>query len=459
MYINTFLFGKVPIELWEYPVLALYLGIILVVSSRIKRRHLPKVPAYRFFLWGLWTKVLGGVTFGAIYIFYYRGGDTTSYFECALAQANMFTYNLGDFFTTYFGGGTLEIKSLFNNETGTPMLYILRNDNARIVYKLLTPFMLLGFKSYFLTTVLISVFTYGGLWRLYLMFVRYFPLFERKLAIAVLFMPSVVFWGSGILKDSFTLAATCYFIVATNNLITRRKKWLWPAVMLLGSGYLILLIKPYILLLLLPCTGVWVFYDRIKQIRNRFFRYIIVPVMYAFILGGSYLLLVAMGDRLGKFSLQNALQTAVVTQYDLKQDYYEGNSFDIGTLDGTFGDLVNKAPAATVAGLYRPMLGESSEPLMIIAGLENFFILATTVLGLISVRRRKLVRLVADYPVLLYSLVFALMFAFMIGVTTSNFGALVRFKIPLIPLYMATVMVLVGHMRVNKTRRRLKFLR
>ena len=105
------------------------------------------------------------------------------------------------------------------------------------------------------------------------------------------------------------------------------------------------------------------------------------------------------------------------------------------------------------------MLGESTEPLMIIAGLENFFILATTVLGLISVRRRRLVRLVGDYPVLLYSLVFALMFAFMIGVTTSNFGALVRFKIPLIPLYMATVMVLVGHMRVNKTRRRLKFLR
>jgi hypothetical protein len=30
----------------------------------------------------------------------------------------------------------------------------------------------------------------------------------------------------------------------------------------------------------------------------------------------------------------------------------------------------------------------------------------------------------------------------MIGLTTPNFGALVRFKIPLIPLYMACMMVI-----------------
>ena len=34
----------------------------------------------------------------------------------------------------------------------------------------------------------------------------------------------------------------------------------------------------------------------------------------------------------------------------------------------------------------------------------------------------------------------------MIGLTTSNFGALVRFRIPIIPLYMASVMVLLGYL-------------
>jgi hypothetical protein len=273
-------------------------------------------------------------------------------------------------------------------------------------------------------------------------------------------MPSVIFWGSGILKDSFTLAAACYFIDATNSLIVRRGNRTWNWVALVTSGYLILLIKPYILLLLLPCTGVWYFYDRIRRIRNRFFRYIIVPFLYMVILSGSYVFLTSMGDRLGKFSLDQALQTAAITQYDLKQEYYDGNSFDIGTLEPTLTGVVSKFPAATTAGLYRPMLGESSQPLMIVAGLENFFILLMTILGVFAAGWRKVFRLFAENPVLLYSLVFAVMFAFMIGVTTSNFGALVRFKIPLIPLYMGTVMILVGHMQVARSQsRKLKTLR
>lgn len=454
LYIKTFIFGNVPIELWEYPVFILLLVAILVISGRIKRRNIDGNPAYRFFLWGLWAKVLGGLIFGMIYVFFYRTGDTTSYYECALAHCNMFTHDLGDFFTTYFGGGTIEIKSIFNAKTGTPMWYMMSNDNARIVYKILVPFQLLGLKSYFLTTVLVSVFTYGGLWRLYLMFTRYFPGMERNLAIAILFMPSVIFWGSGILKDSFTLAATCYFIDATNNLITHRKRRLPTILMLLISGYLIVLIKPYILLILFPGTLVWMSYSRIQQIKNAFFRYVFVPFIYAFIIGGSYFVLTSLGDRLGKFSLDNALETAVVTQHDLKQDYYDGNSFDIGDMEPTLPGVLSKFPVATFAGLYRPMLGESAQPLMLVAGLENLFIFVVTLMALLSLRRGLLFRLIAKEPVLLYSLVFALMFAFMIGVTTSNFGALVRFKIPLIPLYMAVMMVIIGHLRIANERRK-----
>lgn len=434
--------------------MVLLLVAILVASGRIKRRNIRQNPAYRYFLWGLWAKVLGGLAFGAIYVFFYRHGDTTSYYECALAHCNMFTHDLGDFFATYFGGGTLEVKSIFSDKTGTPMWYMMSNDNTRIVYKILVPFQLLGLKSYFLTTVLISVFTYGGLWRLYMMFVRYFPRFDHLVAIAVLFMPSVIFWGSGILKDSFTLAATCYFITATNDLIIGRGKRLSTLVLMVASAYLIVLIKPYILLILLPGTLIWFFYAQIRKIRNTFFRYVIVPFTYVIIIGGSYAVLTSLGDRLGKFSLENALHTAVVTQHDLKQDYYDGNSFDIGELDPTLIGVLLKIPKAAFAGLFRPMLGESFQPLMIVAGLENLFILGVTLVALFSIRFRQLLYLLRTYPVLLYSLVFSLLFAFMIGVTTSNFGALVRFKIPLIPLYMGAMMVIVGHLRLNKSERK-----
>ena len=40
---------------------------------------------------------------------------------------------------------------------------------------------------------------------------------------------------------------------------------------------------------------------------------------------------------------------------------------------------------------------------------------------------------------LLFSFVFAIFFAFGVGLSTSNFGALVRYKIPCIPFYLSSL--------------------
>ncbi len=320
-----------------------------------------------------------------------------------------------------------------------------------MVVKLCIPLVLLGGKSYFIATLLLSLATYGGLWRLYRMFVRYFPQFYRNLAIAILFMPSVIFWGSGILKDSFTLAATCYFIVATDMFISKHGNVFGKWIMIILSGFVIISIKPYILIILLPGTMVWFFYQRIKQIKNKYFRYVIVPFIYVIILGGSYGALTQLGGALGKFAPDKALETAVVIQRDLKQSYYDGSSFDIGEFDASALSVASKAPAAIVAGLFRPFIWECKNAVMLLSGLENLFILVLTLLVLVRVRFKVIYRLIADEPLILYSFVFALLFAFMIGVTTSNFGALVRFKIPLIPLYMGSMMVMYSHLNAGKS--------
>lgn len=460
MHIQTYTYGKVPIEIWEYPMLFLLLLGVFFISGYIKRRNLPLYPEYRFYLWGLWAKVGGGLFFACIYIFYYGQADTTSYFECALAYSKLFSSNFSDFLVVYLGEGTEEVKSIFTQDTGSPMWYMFNDDKTRMVIKLLVPFLLLGGKSYFITTVLISIFTYGGLWRLYRMFVGYFPHLIKPLAIGILFMPSVIFWGSGILKDSFTLAATCYFIVATNMIITRKGSFIMRWLMLLASGFVILSIKPYILIILLPGTLVWFFYSKIKRIRNKFFRYIIVPFTYIFIIGGSYFVLTQMSGSLGKFAPERALNTAVIIQQDLKQEYYDGNSFDIGDFEATPLSIASKIPPAVEAGLFRPYIWESNNIVMFLSGLENLFILVITILVIVSIKRRVIYHLIANNPVILYSIFFSVVFAFMIGLTTSNFGALVRFKIPLIPLYMASMMIMLSHLRITRAGgKRRRFLR
>jgi hypothetical protein len=122
--------------------------------------------------------------------------------------------------------------------------------------------------------------------------------------------------------------------------------------------------------------------------------------------------------------------------------------------------IVGKIPPAVEAGLFRPYIWESKNIVMILSGLENLFILGITIVVLFSIRRRVLYKLIAENPIIMYSLFFSIVFAFMIGLTTSNFGALVRFKIPLIPMYMASMMIMLSHLRITKGEgKRRKFLR
>lgn len=446
MYIPTLTFGKIEVELWEYLAMALSTLLISLFGMQYVKQRVKTDPSWRYFLPGLWVKLAGGFAFALIYTLYYKGGDTIGYYECAMAYTNLLFDDTTDFMTALLGGGTPEIKSLFNSRTGSPMSYMFYDEKTRTVIKFCIPFVLMAGKSFFLSTLFVSIATYGGLWKLFRMFVGYFPNYATNLSIAILFMPSVVFWGSGILKDSFTLAATCYFIVATNDLINTRKRF-WPLVSVVISGAAILAIKPYILLILFPGTLVWYFYNRIQRIKNAYFRYIMVPAIYAVIIFGSYFALTAFGDRLGRFSPDRALQTAAIIQYDLKQDYYEGSSFDIGHIDPTFASVASKLPAAVTAGLFRPFIWESRNIVMVFAGLENLFILLSTLYILIAVRPSVTFGLLKRTPLLLYCLVFATLFAFMIGVTTSNFGALARFKIPLIPLYMGALAVVFSYVR------------
>jgi hypothetical protein len=451
MHIPTYTYGKIPVEIWEYPAIFCLFIVLSIFSAQLVRKRLRTDVSWRYFLPGLWIKLIGGMMFALIYTLYYKGGDTTSYYECTLAFVNLLFEDPARFFIALTGGGTPEIKSLFSSSTGSPMGYMFFDEKTRMVIKLCIPFILAAGKSYFIATLFIALVTYGGLWRLFRMFVSYFPDFHRNLAIGILFMPSVVFWGSGMLKDSFTLAATCYFVVATNGLITRNKLTANIITMVL-SGFIILAIKPYILLILFPGTLVWFFYKRIQNIKNTYFRYVVVPLIYSIITFGSYFLLTGLGDSLGRFSPDKALQTAVVIQNDLKQEYYDGASFDIGQMEATPLSIVQKFPAAVIAGLYRPFIWESRNVVMLLSGIENLFILLLSLYILVTFKPKVVWNLATSYPLIVYSAVFSILFAFMIGVTTSNFGALVRFKIPLIPLYMGAIMVVFSHLRQENQR-------
>ena len=164
-----------------------------------------------------------------------------------------------------------------------------------------------------------------------------------------------------------------------------------------------------------------------------------------------------MSGFLGDYSLENVLDKAVLTQMDLKSEHYQGSAYDIGDFEPTIRGIFSKMPAAINAALFRPYIWESYNFTMILSGIENLLMLAFTIYLLIKLKVYNLFRLMFRHRILFFTVYFSLFFSFSVGLTTSNFGSLVRYKIPAIPFYVISLIIISSTYRELKEEDKLDY--
>jgi hypothetical protein len=437
-------FGRATIAYWEYLVLFFYLIVVYLYFARQKNLRIKTRPEYKWFIPGLFAKLFGAIFFSLIYFYYYRGGDTTAYFYSSVSVVRLLFEDPLSFLKVWLGDNTVVTRELFTERSGKPFGYLYYDDRQYMVVRLVTPFTFICIRSFLITTVVFSSVSYIGIWKLYQTLYRYFPRIEKQLAIAVLLMPSSVVWGSAILKDTITFSAFCWFIHAVDNLWFRRVDVVSNVVAITVTSLLMIWIKPYIFMVLLPSITVWLSYSRVSKIRNSIIKYMILPVVAVVMTMGIFLLLDQLGDQFGKFSLQNSLESIISTQRDLANNAeYGTNRFNVGELENNWGSVLSKFPVATTAALFRPFITECNNFVMVLSGLENLFILALCIRMLIRTRIIFMLSSIVGNPLVTTCFTFALLYGFVTGITTPNFGALVRFKIPLLPLFVAGMYIVI----------------
>jgi hypothetical protein len=200
--------------------------------------------------------------------------------------------------------------------------------------------------------------------------------------------------------------------------------------------------KPYIVLSIIPGSVLWFNFEKIKRIKSTAGKFLFLPV--SILLFGSILIFgyLSLSEYLGEYSYDKILDKAVKTQRDLiRAEAYGQNYFDIGEFDATFSGIMSKFFPAVNAVLFRPYIWESRNVMMIFSGLENLLILLIS-LFLVFKIKFKIIVFILQNPLLFFSFTFALFFGFTVGLTTSNFGALVRLKIPAIAFYLLSLVML-----------------
>jgi hypothetical protein len=440
------------IESWELVATPVLFFTLLILGFINTQKKIHSQAYYKYYMPGLTVRLFAVLFFCFIYVSYYGGGDTISYFESSKALAKLFLQSPEKYFHVMISAPSAENRSLFNDRTGFPWSYLYYDPHTFIVVKLTSVFTIITGRSYLLTSLLLSYISYSGTWLLFKIFRQYAPPIERRIAFAILFFPSVLFWGTGVSKDTYTYAATALFVYGAHEFFITKKYSIQIALIMIFSAWLIVSIKPYIFLVLFPGGMLWIFYDRLARLKNPIVSFFFFPIALFLICFLSYFVLTSLGSSMSKFSLDNALETASVTNYDLKQDYYSGSSFDIGDFDGTVPGMLKLFLPATNAGLFRPYLWEGRSIVLLLAGFENFFLLSFTIYVLFKTKIKGAFKIIANNSLILFCVTYSILFAFMIGLTTSNFGALVRFKIPLLPFF-CTALFMIEYLRGKKNRK------
>jgi hypothetical protein len=432
------------ITITDFLLLPIYLFIVFLFAAHFRNRYYPKGnPLRGYFMPAFTLKIIGAVLLGIVYQFYYKGGDTLNYWH----QTQVINSSFSDSFTVWFRmiTGSADIYDIDVYKYTTQLYWYGITAPEYLISVIGAVIGLFTMTTYLPTAVVFSSLSFIGVWKFYVVFTKLYPRLTKQMAYAILFIPSVVFWGSGFMKDTITLSAIGWITHLAYIIFYENKKIILNSAFAIFILYVIFLIKSYILMAFLPALLLWgvglVSY-KIKDTRLiLFIRYF----LYASSLAG----LVFVGGKIqteifGEYNVESLGYKSFVTRdylyrISLEQD---GSAYSLGDMDPTLMGMLEKAPAGVNVTLFRPYLWEARKPIVMVSAMEALFFLVFSIVVIFRNNPiRVLQRIIAD-ETLQFCLIFTFVFAFAVGISTSNFGSLVRYKIPCLPFYTAALIIL-----------------
>ena len=420
----------------------IYIMVFYLLANNIKKKNIKRFPEYKYFVKGVFFKFFGVIAFSLLYLFYYGGGDTVNYFKGTQAIASLILNEPKFGFQAMFkfGIGSRWFQ-IYQYASTSPPFYMWRDPNTFSVCRFSTILYLLSSGRFLITGLLTSLYSFIGIWKLYRIFNDLYPGNAKSLAYIILFLPSLLFWGGGIMKDSYILCAACWSVYNFYKIFIVRKKIFLNILIFLFNIYVILNLKSYLLVSLLPGMLVWINNQSIKNINNPIFKVLLFPFILITVFFIGSIALNSLSESMGVYGdVDSAIEQAQVIQGDLlRSDQYGSNSYYIGELDGTFSNLISLAPLAIFTALFRPFIWEVGSPTMVISAAENSILMIFIVFLLIRTNPIKIVRFLTKHPFILFCVLFSTFFAFGVGIAGTNFGALVRYKIPMMPFFFGSL--------------------
>lgn len=423
----------------------LYLLLVYFIARHFKKKYYANDPFGKFIMPALLLRMAGCIFLSLLMQFYYHEGDTFSYFTGAHEIWQAFIKSPG-----------IAFEMITNNpanyspqalEFAQHMGYSFASSHLAM-FKISGIVGLIAFGQYLPIAIIFTFLSFYGTWLIYIVFVRKYPHLWKQLAISVLFIPSVIVWSTGILKEPLCMFGIGICFYSFDRILSRKNR-VRNILLFAGGSWLLLTIKDYLFYTLVCATAAYAYFNFIKHLQSKALKYAITSIMYVttisivvyFIYEPSNIILNEFIDYFKRAdNLQNyMIQTA---------NEVGGAAYTLPTYDYSGTGILKSFLLSLNVSFFRPYIWECTNPLMLFNFLESFIATILVVLALFKLLAGKI--RMKNNPLFIFCLVFTLLLGFMVGFISYNFGTLIRYKVPFQPFFYTAILILLSHKK-NKT--------
>ncbi len=280
--------------------------------------------------------------------------------------------------------------------------------------------------KYLLINFWFAVFSAIAQFKLYLTMIKVYPQVSQNIGLSLLFIPMVIFYGSPIYKETLCLSFLCFLVSGMYNLLKHRNIF-FNIVISLVCSFFIFLVKSYVFYaLFLAIVFAYFFHFLSKTGRKNFIGLFFVLV----ILGVLVFLFISNFAFIELYALQ-MVDTSNFFQQIYNND--DGSSaFEFGQIETSLRGLLLKIPVGLYTCYFRPHLWEVNKPILILSAIESTICLLLLCYALIK-KGRNIGLLFKQNILTLIMFLFVIIMGIIIGLTTFNYGTLMRYKVPSTP--------------------------
>lgn len=435
------------LTLYDYLLFPVYFYFIFLIFKKLRQRYKDRPHLYLYFTWGFRLKIIIIVVYTLLANFVMRGDAIDLYYSEGKNFANIIWDNPARIDLLFTNGGKTIDELALPDTKG----YLAMESNYMVV-KVCVLFCYITFSSFLLINLIIGFIAFLGSWMLYLFFLKKYPELHKELAIACIGIPTVLFWSANISKDTICLTSLAVFTKCMYDISQRKDKLIRNVIFIAIAVFLIYQIKAYIILSYVPFFLLFLINEKINNTQVPLLRYALklsIPLMFIGIL--AYIT-VNSEDLFKDYSSEKILDNIAGKQnaFNVQDKGDSGSFFSLGEFDGSVGGLLNLAPKAIVATLFRPYIWESMNLVMLLSAIEATILLLFALFVLF--KPKGLVNIfpaIFNNTIVFYCLAFAIVFAIFVGASTYNFGSLVRYKIPCIPFFVSSLFI-INHLRKQR---------